>query len=118
MHRTVAGAMPSTLRDSKKARLLRRHMASLSNAIEANMNSPIKDALNDFINSNSAAVEKAMENGEEHDLAKSEPTIPDLVNYLSYHTPQPGSKDAQPMSLEDKVTMHDPNFIQPQQPQH
>ncbi|KAK3765864.1 hypothetical protein RRG08_026330 [Elysia crispata] len=114
MHRT-AGAVPSTLRDSKKARLLRRHMASLS--IEAKMNSPIKDALNDFIKSNTAAVEKAMENGEEHDLAKSEPTIPDLVNYLSYPTPQPGPKDGQPMSLEDKAPIHDSNFNPAQQTQ-
>ena len=30
------------------------------------MNSPIKDALTDFIKSNTAAIEKAMENGEEH----------------------------------------------------
>ncbi|GFN92389.1 nuclear factor of activated t-cells 5 [Plakobranchus ocellatus] len=103
----------STLHGSRKARLLRRHMASL--ALEANMNSQIKDALQDFISSNTAAIEKAMEN--EHDLAKSVPTIPDLVNYLSCPTPQSAPKDSQPMSLEDKAPIHDPNFLPSQQQQ-
>ncbi|CAG5118372.1 unnamed protein product, partial [Candidula unifasciata] len=60
------------------------------------MNSQLKDALNEFINRNSAAIEQAMENTSN---AKDEPLIQDLVNYLS------DSKDNQTVSMEDRSSV-------------